>query len=155
MNATSQEIQAAELRLPLIGNSCTVIATFDNIISTKSMPMTATVASTLLSTNNSKNQQATTLPIASDGISGSPTTKESSDIDDGQFLSLSLMEFILLVVILAVVIIAVFVVITVICCCCLYVQVRVANNNSGGKSIFCLRRSRDQNFIKCWYVFFH
>ncbi len=118
MNATNQDIQAAERRLPLIGNSCTITTMVAGL---------TTVGSTLplSSTRDGDRQQSTTLPVisggssSSDGVGGSTTTDESSN---DQFLSLSLTKFILLVVILAVMVIAVFIVITVICCCCLYVQ---------------------------------
>ena len=84
------------------------------------------------STRDGNSQQATTLPVASDGISGSTITEESSG-DDGQFLSLSLLEFILVVGIVAVVIIAVFVVISVACCRCLHIKrVQTANKNCEG-----------------------
>ena len=130
MNATNQEIQIAEQRLPLIGDSCTIITPLDEI-STSSIP-TSTVRTALstimplLSTSDSDREQATTLPIVSDGISDSESSSGSTTTEDGsedeQFLSLSLMEFILLVVILAVTVITILTVITVICCCCLYVQ---------------------------------
>lgn len=142
VNATNQDIQAAEQRLPLIGNSCTITAMSDGISSTSlptttvSVTVTSALSNSLSSTRDDDRQQATTSPIVSDGISSFPTTKDTSS-DNDQFLSLSLLEFILVVVILAVIIIAVFVVITVTCCCCLYVQrVQVENNDSEGKYFF-------------------
>lgn len=162
MNATNQEIQLVEQRLPLIGDSCTITTPLDGI-STSSIP-TSTVGTALsttmplLSTSdiNGNREQATTLPIVSDnvsntdGISGSSTTEDSSD-DDQQFLSLSLMEFILLVVILAVTVIVVLIVIIVTCCCCLYVQ-RVRsqveiNNAEGNYSNFFHAALKIENLI--------
>ena len=131
VSATNRDIQAAEQRLPSIGNSCTVTTllttTASDNVSTKSMP--TAFESTIRDGNN---QQTTTLPVVSDGISGSPVKEESSG-DDGQFLSLSLLEFILVVVIAAVVVIAVFVVISVACCWCLHMKrVQMANKNCEG-----------------------
>ena len=136
MSATNQDIQAAEQRLPSIGNSCTVVLTsvltttpLDNV-STKSMPTTSESSTTA----DGNSQQTTTLSVAHDGtsISGSPITEESSD-NDGHFLPLSLLEFILVVVTVAVVVIAVIVVISVACCWCLNMKrVRMANKNCKG-----------------------
>ena len=98
VTATNQDIQAAERRLPSIGNSCTVpsTTTTSDIVLTNSIPPTS-----VLSTRDGNRQLTTTLPIDSDDITSlrlsSPVTEESSDESDadGKFLSLSLLEFIL------------------------------------------------------------
>ena len=131
--ATNQDIQAAERRLPSIGNSCIVPLT-TIITSTMSIPTTSVYIS-LTSTRDGDRQLATTLPIGSDDISSSPITEESSDdATDGQFLSLSLLELILVVVIVAVVVISISVVTGLACCWWLYMKrVQTINNTCNSK----------------------
>lgn len=80
-------------------------------------------------------KQVTTqdLPVVSTSTNVDSSIAEDA-LDDGRFLSLSLLEFILVVVILAVVFIAVLVVMVVAFCCCLHIQhMRIANNKCEGK----------------------
>ena len=134
VTATNQDIQAAERRLPSIGNSCTVpfTTTTSDIVLTNSIPPTS-----VLSTRDGNRQLTTTLPIDSDDITSlrlsSPVTEESSDESDadGKFLSLSLLEFILVVVIVAVVVTAIFVVTGLVCCWQLHMKrLQMINNNN-------------------------
>ena len=117
VNATNQELLAAEQRLPLIGSTCTTVSFIvDNNINVMT---TSTLSSGGSDSSQGQGQQVTTQSLSSELISGANTTEGGSG--DGFFLTLSLTEFILIVIVLVVIFISICVVITIACCCCMYV----------------------------------
>lgn len=149
VNATDEEVQLAEMRLPFIGNTCTPISFIvDQVVTTTTLTTLTVSSRTSSDSSSSQGHQITTDPLSSVSSRGSSdssssqgrqvTTDPSSDSSDsesaigsnttegdtdgGFFLALSFTEFILVAVILAVVLISICVVITIALCCCMYVQ---------------------------------
>ena len=151
MTATNQDFEAAEQRLPSIGNSCTMplATTTSDVILTNNIPPTL-----VLSTREGDRQLATTSLIGSEGSDditrlSSPVTEESSNESDadGKFLSLSLLEFILVVVIVAVVVTAISVVTGLVCCWRLHMKRLRMNNPDGNDNDYKSSLSIKNNFF--------